>query len=58
MLQEIYKEFNDYNNIINICTEKELIFLKKIISKEDDCRNNKYEWERTNLFQKFITFKR
>lgn len=54
MLQEIYKEFNDYNNIINICTEKELIFLKKIISKEDDCRDNKYEWERTNLFEKFI----
>lgn len=54
MLQEIYKEFNDYNNIINICTKRELKFLKKIISKDEDCKDNKYEWERTNLLQKFI----
>jgi len=53
MLEEIIKELNNPENIINICTEKELKLLKKIISKtEFDPKRHK--WELNELWKKCI----
>lgn len=62
MLESIYKLYGDYNNIIDICTVRELKFLKKIINfKQDNTEENKlklydekYEWERKLLSSKFL----
>lgn len=32
MIEEIVKLYNDYNNIINICTTRELKYLKLLLS--------------------------
>lgn len=54
MIEEICKVYNNYNNIINICTEKELQYLKMIISNDKNYKNAKFDWERDNLHQKFL----
>ena len=64
MLEAIYKLYSDYENIIDICTVRELKFLKKIIdSKQADTKENnpqlfddKYGWERNSLRNKFLIF--
>ena len=58
MIQEIYKVYSDYNNIIDICTTRELKYLKKLLSNNDNMKDllgDKYKWERRNLSDKFIT---
>ena len=54
MLEEIYKVYSDYKNIIDICTTKELKFLKMAIDNDPKCVDDKYEWERNTLRGKFI----
>ena len=68
MLEAIYNVYSDYNNIINICTSKELKYLKMILkdSKNDivdvkeTCKttinylDKKYEWEKNALRDKFL----
>lgn len=56
MLSEIYKVYSDYNNIIEICTTKELKYLEMIINNcdNDELFDNKYFWERNMLDNKFL----
>ncbi len=57
MIEEIYKTYNDYNNIIDICTTKELKFLEKLIGSKisnEELLKGKYGWEIDNLCNKFI----
>ena len=56
MLSEIYKVYSDYNNIIEICTTKELKYLEMIINNcdNDELLDNKYFWERNMLDNKFL----
>lgn len=68
MLDEIYDVYNDYNNIIDICTVRELKYLKMVLDNKltmDDLLKNpkelkikyldkKYDWERENLYHKFL----
>lgn len=68
MLEAIYKVYDNPNNIIDICTTKELKYLKMVlnnkISIDDKSKNNqwseiqylnaKYDWERKNLSDKFL----
>lgn len=68
MLAAIYDVYSDYNNIIDICTVRELKYLKMVINTkitiEDvlkDAQNNKieyldhkYDWERETLSKKFL----
>lgn len=57
MLEEVYKVYEDSNNIIDICTCRELKFLKELLAKKDNTEqflDNKYEWERKNLRDKFL----
>jgi len=57
IVEEIYKVYNDYNNIISICTTRELEYLKKILDKKQDMKellNKKYKWERNTLKDKFL----
>lgn len=54
MLETIYKVYSDYNNIIDICTEKELKYLKLILNKDKKYLDKKYQWEESMLIRKFI----
>ena len=57
MLEEVYKIYDDYNNIKDICTTRELKYLKNIIegkiifNKEN---SEKYKWESDTLHSKFL----
>ena len=68
MLDAIYDVYSDYNNIIDICTTRELKYLKMVLDNkltiEDLLKNptelkieyldEKYNWERENLRHKFL----
>ena len=57
MLDAIYEEYSNYENIIDICTLRELKFLKKLTANFNDLelfKDDKYEWERGNLLNKFL----
>lgn len=68
MLDAIYDVYSDYNNIIDICTTRELKYLKMVLNNkltiEDLLKNpkelkieyldEKYNWERENLHHKFL----
>lgn len=68
MLDAIYDVYNNYNNIIDICTTRELKYLKMVLDNKltiDDLLKNpnelkieyldeKYNWERENLRHKFL----
>ena len=65
MIEEVYKIYEDYNNIIDICTLRELKYLKQVVeeNKKDIERNKldffKYEdfehnFEIINLRNKFL----
>lgn len=60
MLEAIYKVYSDYNNIIEICTTKELKYLKMILDKGKNSKKDinlndvKYSWERGELITKFL----
>ena len=64
MLKAIYEVYSDYANIIDICTTKELKYLKNIILAEQKGQRNtnfntfdkKYEWERETLRDKFLIY--
>ncbi len=69
MLEEIYKIYSDYKNIIEICTTRELKYLKMILKdeviSEDELLKNRlndkhykyeYEWERNILKDKFLIY--
>ena len=56
MLDAIYKVYSDYNNIISLCTTKELKYLEKIIKNQDNSKdqeeknNTKIKKEPSNIF--------
>ena len=68
MLDAIYDVYNDYNNIIDICTTRELKYLKMVLDNKltiSDLLENpkelkieyldeKYNWEKENLCSKFL----
>lgn len=68
MLDAICDVYSDYNNIIDICTTRELKYLKMVLDNKltiDDLLKNpnqlkieyldeKYNWERENLRHKFL----
>lgn len=68
MLDAIYDVYSNYNNIIDICTTRELKYLKMVLDNKltiDDLLKNpnelkieyldeKYNWERENLRHKFL----
>ena len=68
MLDEIYAVYSDYNNIIDICTTRELKYLKMVLDNKltisDVLKNpqelkisyldQKYDWERKTLGNKFL----
>ena len=60
MLDEIYNTYDNPNNIIDICTIKELKYLQKKLNNEipKSSKNilvtDKYNWEVRNLQNKFL----
>ena len=65
MLEAIYKVYEDSYNIIDICTTRELKFLKMIldymVNHHDDSSkqmlfSDKYNWERNILRDKFLLY--
>lgn len=57
MLEAIYKVYEDYNNIIDICTAKELKYIEMILEGKTSMQellNEKYNWERKTLRGKFL----
>lgn len=54
MAQEICKVYEDYNNIIDICTTRELKYLKMYFNNNTSYKSEKYSWERQTLASKFI----
>lgn len=45
MLDAIYKVYSDYNNIISLCTVRELKYLKKLIESQIDIKEPEKEME-------------
>lgn len=57
MIENIYNVYNDHKNIIDICTTRELRYLKKVLDKKNDMKellSDKYEWESKTLRRKFL----
>lgn len=68
MLDAIYNVYSDPNNIVDICTTRELKYLKMVLDNkltiidllenpgklEINYLDNKYEWERETLKRKFL----
>lgn len=57
MAQAVYKVYEDYKNIIDICTTRELKYLKMVLDKKtsnQELMDEKYEWERNTLHNKFL----
>ncbi len=68
MLAEIYKVYDNPDNIIDICTTRELKYLKMVLDNKDTLDNSlkkpgkheikylnkKYDWERVTLHNKFL----
>lgn len=57
MIAEIYNFYDDYNNIIDICTTRELKYLEMVLDENHDMQEllkRKYVWERENLEEKFL----
>lgn len=54
MIKEIYKVYEDENNILDICTARELKFLKLYFDNNEEYKDKKYDWERRALRDKFI----
>ncbi len=68
MLDEIYKVYDNPDNIVDICTTRELKYLKMVLDnkltlddmlenpKEHEIKylNKKYDWERVTLNNKFL----
>lgn len=57
MLESIYKVYNNSNNIIDICTTRELKYLEMLLDKKNNMKDllgDKYEWERKILRDKFL----
>lgn len=53
MLDAIYNVYSDPNSIIDICTTRELKFLRKIL-KHENINYKKYRWEIKELAHKFL----
>ena len=61
MIEEVFKLYNDYNFIINICTEKELKYLESVLNGTNkEINYNDYRdinlWTVRTLNQKFLYF--
>lgn len=57
MVEEVYKIYDNYNNIIDICTTRELKYLKSIVEGKitfNEENNKKYKWESDTLHSKFL----
>lgn len=58
MLDIIYnKVYNNYNNIIDLCTFRELKYLEMLLKSEKDMKDlgsEEYSWERNTLRDKFL----
>lgn len=55
MKTAILKEYKDYNNIIEICTNKELKYLKLLLENNNKLSyDSKYEWEIKTLEEKLL----
>jgi len=54
MLEAIYKAYSDYKNIIDICTTRELKYLKIVMENDERYKDKKYDWERKMLYNKFL----
>ena len=54
MIDEVYKLYKDYHNIIDICTVRELKYLEMILNNSRP--NDVYEWELKTLVNKFLIF--
>ena len=57
MLEEIYKVYDNPENIVDICMTKELKFLKMLLDSKtdmDELCSEKYSWERKTLCDKFL----
>lgn len=44
MIKEIFDVYSDYENIINICTYRELVYLKKVLNNDKDLTDEKYRF--------------
>ncbi|CDF20861.1 putative uncharacterized protein [Clostridium sp. CAG:609] len=54
MLKKVENFYSNPSNILEICTERELKFLKKVLNNEDNLFDEKYYWERRNLSDKLL----
>lgn len=54
MLKKVEAFYSNPNNILEICTERELKFLKKVLNNEDKLFDEKYYWERRKLSDKLL----
>lgn len=56
IIEEIIKIYSNPGTIIELCSEKELKFLERILNNEDDIYDDKYVWEHVELMAKMIIY--
>ncbi len=57
IIDEVYKDYQTIQPIIDICTVRELKYLQKLINDDPDCQDlEKYKFEIKNLRAKFLIF--
>lgn len=56
IIEEIIKIYSNSSTIIELCTEKELKFLERILNNGDDLYGDKYAWEHLELMNKMIIY--
>ena len=54
MIKEIFDVYSDYENIIHICTYRELVYLKKVLNNDKDLTDEKYRFEKDTLMYKYL----
>ena len=54
MIKKIYEVYANPKNILDICTYRELKYLKLYLEKNKEYLNEKYDWERRTLSSKFL----
>ena len=54
IIKKIYEVYENQQNIIDICTFRELKYLKLYLENDKEYLDDKYEWERNTLSNKFL----
>ena len=54
MIKEMYKVYETSENIVDLCTERELKYLKMYFDGDENYKSRKYDWQQKTLMKKYL----